>query len=168
MKITLTNGNAANGYITALKARGTTVVSSDPTMIVAEDSDSQDKYLKRTYPNAPKWIGSSAEARNWVLSKLAIYKDPLPQLRIGWIANKNQNTLDAALDLDVSMRVTVVAANNTGLGINEDFLVEAVRHTIDSGGKRHQVAIDLSPASVSAAFYTLDTSLLGTSTRLWY
>ena len=168
MKITLTNGNAADGYITLLKARGTTVVSSDATMIVAEDSDSQDKFFKRTFKSIPKWIPTSAEAQKWTDTRLAIYKDPMPQLSIGWTAGKNANTLSAALDLDISMRITVVAANNSGLGINEDFIVERVQHAISQGGKLHEVRFDLSPASISSGFFSLGTSLLGESTRLWY
>ena len=168
MKITLTNGNAADGFITLLKARGTTVVSSDASMIVAEDSDSQDKYLKRTYRNAPKWLPTSLEAQQWTNTRLAIYKDPMPQLRVGWIANKNANTLSAAMDLDISMRVTVIAANASGLGLNEDFLVERIQHSISQGGKLHDVSFDLSPASISSGFFSLGTSLLGASTRLWY
>ena len=92
----------------------------------------------------------------------------MPQLSIGWTAGKNTNTLDAALDLDISMRVTVVAANNAGLGINEDFIVERVQHSISQGGKLHDVRFDLSPASISSGFFSLGTSLLGASTRLWY
>jgi len=168
MQISITNGNAADGYITAFKARGTTVVSSDPTMLVAEDSDSQDKYLKRTYPSWPKWIPSSLEAQHWVNTKLSIYKDPMPQLVISWVANKNENTLEAALDLDISSRVTVVAANNTGLGINEDFLVENIHHRIEQGGKFQSTRLMLSPASASAGFFALDISKLSESTRLWY
>ena len=99
---------------------------------------------------------------------MAVYKDPLPQLVLSWTANKNENTLDAALDLDISKRVTVVAANNAGLGINEDFIVEHVMHEIKDGGKHQKTSVRLSAASASAGFFALGTSLLGTSTRLWY
>ena len=168
MKITLTNTSSTDGVITLLKARGTTVISSDPVLMVAEDATSQTAYLKRTYPNFPQWLPSSQEAQQWVNARLSIFKDPLPQLTIGWTATKNANTLAAALDLDVSMRVTVVAENNAGLGIDEDFFVEAIRHSISRGNTLHRVSMDLSPVSASSGFFSLGVSTLGQNTRLFY
>ena len=74
----------------------------------------------------------------------------------------------AALEAGISTRVTLVAANNSGLGINEDFFIENIRHKITEGNTYHHVTLELSPVSVTAGFFTLGHALLGTSTKLFY
>ena len=70
-------------------------------------------------------------------------------------------------DRDISERVTVVADNTADLSINRDFFIEAVRHQI-SANRLHQVTYLLSDAVQFSDFWVLNTSALGTSTRLAY
>ena len=168
MKISLSNTGATDGYITLLKARGTTVVTSDPALIIAEDATSQTAYAKRTYTSRAKWIPSSVDAQNWCNAQLSVYKDPQPRITISFTAGKDANHMYAALEAGISTRVTLVAANNSGLGINEDFFIENIRHKITEGNTYHHVTLELSPVSVTAGFFTLGHALLGTSTKLFY
>ena len=167
MKITLSNTGATDGYITALKARGTTVVTSDPAVIIEEDSTSQTAYFKRTYANRARWLPNTVAAKNWCLAQLSVYKDPQPILQLEFTAGKDASHLIAAFEVDISRRVTVVATGNAGLGINGDFFIERIRHRINNKFL-HRVVVTLSPAYVTAGFWTLGTGLLGSSTKLFY
>ena len=169
MKIQLTNNSGTAGFITLLKARGTTLTTSDPTLMIAEDATSQTAFKKRTYKSRAKWIPTSAEAQNWVNYNLSIFKDPMPRLTISFTAGKSTATLDAALYLDLSHKVTVTATgDNTLLGIDEDFYVENVRHQITEGNTLHRTIFELSPATATGGFWSLGNSYLGTETKLLY
>ena len=64
----------------------------------------------------------------------------------------------------INDRITLVANNDAGLGINADFFIEAEKHTIRPGGE-HIVTWDLSPAEGGySQFWVLNTGKLGTST----
>ena len=166
MKITLTNNHASLGaYITLLQARGTPLTRNDPILIREENSASQTKYGERTYPSRAEFIPSSSEALDWANYNLGIYKDPNPFLILTISGNRNHSLLVEALTRDISDRITIVATGNAGLGINEDFFIEAERHIIRAG--EHQVTWLLSPAADFSDFLILDTSLLDTG-RLAY
>ena len=57
--------------------------------------------------------------------------------------------------------------NTADLSINRDFFIEAVNHQI-SANRLHQVTYLLSDAVQFSDFWVLNTSALGTSTRLAY
>ena len=125
--------------------------------------------MKRTYRSRSKWLPTSAEAQNWVDYSLSIFKDPLPRLALSFTANKSGAELFAALDLDISDRVTVTAtSNNTKLGINTDFIVENIRHRVTEGNTLHQTTFELSAASGIAGFWALDYGNLDIDTKLNY
>ena len=65
------------------------------------------------------------------------------------------------------MKITVVGTGAAGLGVNEDFFIEAEKHSIDAS-RTHNVTWELSNAAKFSDFWVLDTSKLGTSTRLGY
>jgi hypothetical protein len=166
MKITLTNNGSQSAYVTLLQARGTPVTKDDPIKIRREDTTSQAAYGERTFVSRSPFIPDSSEADSWARYNLAIYKDPIPILRVRFAANDEVN-LNQALQREVSDRVTVVATGNAGLGINEDFFIEAIRHNIRRGGL-YWVEWDLSPVSGYSGFWVLGTSELGTGTVLGY
>ena len=169
MTIALTNNSITDGYITALKARGTTLVTSDPTRVSSEDSTSQTAFRKRTYKSKAKWFPSSAEAQNWTSYSLSIFKDPSPRLTISFTANKSAAMLAAALASDISHRITVTADSaRTVLGIDEDFIIENIRHKVSQGNTLHQTTFELSPASSSAGFWALGYGSLSDDTKLSY
>jgi len=167
MEITLTNNGSAPAYITKLQARGTAVTADDPASIKQEDATSQTAYGKRTWPARTKYIPDTDEALDWADFNLSIYKDPAAVLRMTYLANRDQNALDEMLDRDISDRVTVVAENTADLAINRDFFIEAVKHQI-SADRTHRVTYLLSDAVQFSDFWVLNTSALGTSTRLAY
>lgn len=167
MKITLTNNNATTpAYITLLQARGTPITVNDPIKVSSEDSASQTAYGKRTYINPAEWLANTDEADSYTQFVLSIYKAPIPVLTLTYNANRDATHMTEALARDVSDRITIVATNDAGLGINQDFFVEAIRHKVDAH-KVHWVEYDCSPASAFGGFFILDTSKLDTG-RLAY
>ena len=167
MDITLTNNGTVTAYITKLQARGTAISADDPASIKQEDATSQTAFGKRTWPSKTKFIPDTGEALDWADFNLSIYKDPTAVLQLSFFANRDTASLNEMLDRDISERVTVVAENNADLSIDRDFFIEGVRHQI-SANRLHQVTYLLSDAVQFSDFWVLNTSALGTSTRLAY
>jgi len=167
MEITLTNNTSATAYITKLQARGTAITADDPASIKQEDATSQTAFGKRTWPSKTKFIPDSGEALDWADFNLSIYKDPTAVLQLSYWANRDTNAINEMLDRDISERVTVVADNTADLSINRAFFIEGVRHQINAN-RLHQVTYLLSDAIQFSDFWVLNTSALGTQTRLAY
>jgi len=167
MEITLTNNGTVTAYITKLQARGTAITADDPASIKQEDATSQTAFGKRIWPSKTKFIPDTDEALDWANFNLAVYKDPTAVLQLSYFANRDTNALNEMLDRDISDRVTVVAANTADLSINRDFFIEGIRHQI-SANRLHQVTYLLSDAVQFSDFWVLNTSALGTQTRLAY
>ncbi|MDP6403083.1 MAG: hypothetical protein QF467_06005 [SAR202 cluster bacterium] len=167
MEITLTNNGSVTAYITKLQARGTAISADDPASIKQEDATSQTAFGKRTWPSRTKFIPDTGEALDWADFNLSIYKDPTAVLRMTYVANRDTNAINEMLDRDISERVTVVAENTADLSINRDFFIEAVQHQIGAD-RLHKVTYLLSDAVQFSDFWVLNTSALGTSTRLAY
>ena len=75
--------------------------------------------------------------------------------------------LAAALGRDISDRITLVANNDTGLGINEDFYIESEHHVVRPRDNTHTTRWTLSEVN-SIGQWTLGTAGLGNDTRLVY
>ena len=169
MAIAIANDHASLGaYITKLQARGTPVTGSDPALIIAEDSTSQTSFEKRTWPAPTPWIPDTAEALDWAVHNLSIYKDPIPLIKLSFVPRKDTTHKAALTDLDLSYRITLTANGKAGLGINEDFIIENMEHSIQATGQE-VATLTLSPASSYSGFWSLSVGdKLGTSSRLAY
>ena len=167
MDIALTNGHSGTVYVTKLQAQGHKVTVQDPVEITAIDATSQTAFGKRTYPHPGKFVPDTEEAQNWADFHVATWKDPVPLLRLTMVGNRSTATLTDIYAREISDLVTVVATNDAGLGINEDFFVEQVHHQLDAQ-LNHRATFTLSQASGYAGFFIVDASSLGNSTRLAY
>lgn len=167
MKITITNNGPSAGYLTLLQARGTPVTESNPIRVKAEDSASKTDFGERTWPLSTAFIPTSVQAQAYCDYLLGIYKAPIPVLMLRFSATKNQAFLTEALTRDVSDRITIVANNKSGLGVNEDFFVESISHTIRP--REHIVEYRCSPAQQSGGgYWVLGTSKFEVDARLFY
>jgi len=167
MDIALTNGHSGTVYITKLQAQGNPVTVKDPVEISASDSTSQTAFGKRSYPHPGKFIPDSSEAQNWADFHVAVWKDPVPLLRLTIVANRSTATLTDVFTREISDLVTVTASNDTGLGIAEDFFIEQIAHKLDAQ-LNHRAMFTLSQASGYAGFFIIGESSLGNTTRLAY
>jgi len=137
MKITLTNNHGSlTAFIgptggQALQARGTPVSRNDPMVLQVEDATSKTRYGKRVYPSAGKWFGTTSDAQSSINRLLTRLSVPQPRLLVTIPANRDETHLNQAMDRTISDRVTIVANNATGLGINQDFFIESERHQVD-------------------------------------
>ena len=168
MDIQITNNNANTAYLTTLQARGTVVTKNDTTMMVKSDSTSQTTFGKRTFNADAPFIPTSVEASNWCAYNLAIYKDPLQNIKVSFIANRNSATLDNTMSLDISNRITLDAHTKTGLfAADKDFFIESESHFVDRD-RTHTVEYQLSPASALGRFWVLGVSKLELETYIGY
>jgi hypothetical protein len=166
MRISLTNSSGSDGFITLLQARGTAIVESDPISIKCEDTTSQSKYRKRTFPIETRYIPSTEEAGyhcDWMLRR---HKDPQPIIPIRYHANRDVAHMAECIARDVSDRISLDASNNCNyLGVNSDFFVESIAHEVRDK-TQHFVSYQLSQADMG--YWILGTALLGIETRLIY
>lgn len=166
MLMTFTNNGSVDAYPTFMQARGTPTFAADPIPVLIEDETSKDAYYPRRYPFRPAFIPTIQGAEDLGRLIVATGKDPLPLPRITYLANRNATSLSAALRLNIGDRVTLVADNNTGMGItSRDFFIEWESHTVMSLYEK-QVTLQLSDAEVFSDFWVLGYSELGINTRL--
>jgi hypothetical protein len=167
MDIALENGHSATVYITKLQAQGNPVTAKDNFEVTASDSTSQTTFGKRTYPHPGKFVPNASEAQDWADFHIAAWKEPVPLLKLTLVGNRSTATLTDIMSRDISDLVTVTANNDTGLGINEGFFVEAVHHQLDAE-LNHRATMTLSQSSGYAGFWVLGSSSLDNATRLAY
>jgi len=168
MKVVLTNNHASlDGFMTVCQARGTPLAVSDPTSVYAEDSASQTKYGLRVLPQDEwaKWIPTSTEAQGWAYWMAAVFGEPVPMVRISATPNVDKAHFANLLAREVSDRITVKASTTkTQLGINEDFFIESISHTINPG-RYHEVHFQCAQAAQWSDAFTWGTTKWGTSAR---
>ena len=163
----LTNTGTQNGYVTLWSVFGTPIIAQDRTTVRVEDSASQTSFGRRTFKNPAEYIPNVQEATDWGLFQVSIYKDALQILRMTFNANRDGSHMAHALNRDVSDLITVQATSRSSLGISNVFFIEAENHQV-MDDKVHWVTWDLSPATGYGGFWVLNTSDLGTRTRLGY
>ena len=164
IKMVITNTAAVQAYLTALKVRGT-YFSQDSTITrKSTDETSIRDYQKRTLTLEGKFMSDSEQGQNACDYGLARFKDPqaLPQISIK--GNKAAATLKQVIVREISDRITV---QNTTLGLDTDFYINAMVHTISQRGLLHTVRYTLADAT-NEDFWILDYSVLDTNTKLGY
>lgn len=167
MKIVIENTGTRNGYVTLLQGRGVPVLASDPVIVSREDATSQTAYGERSYSNPGPFVPSVAEAEGWADINLRRYKDAHPVVSVTIYANRDATSFNEAAVRDINDRVTLRATGSGSLGINEAFYIEAEYHQVNQE-RKHQVVWSLSPATALGDFWVLNTSELGSRTRLMY
>tara|TARA_Y100000310_G_scaffold342714_1_gene447056 strand:+ start:1438 stop:3633 length:2196 start_codon:yes stop_codon:yes gene_type:complete len=164
MKMEIINNHATDTvFLTLLQGRGTGITRDDPARIMVETAATH----QRTFPSPPLHLPSVSEGFDWCNWHNGIFSNILPLLDIDVIANRSVAQMLQVLDRKLSDRITLVADNGTGLGINEDFFIEQMRHTVDPRRNIHTVRWGLSAAASQQA-WTLGSSDLGGETRLGY
>lgn len=167
-KLVFTNNNTtADAYLADLKAPGTGITRSDPVRVTAEDETSKTKFGPGVFPNPAQFLPDTDEAQKWADFHLSIYKDPLPIIAITVLGNKDGTHLAQVFQRDISDRITIVGTNRAGLGVNEDFFIEAEMHEL-TANLTHRVTYECSQAAKFSGFWALGSSRLGISTRLSY
>jgi len=153
--------------VTKLQARGTPVTLSDPIRLQAEDSTSQTAYDIRSWPHPGQYLPSVNEAQDYCDFVLSTFKDPTPILRVTIHANRDDAHLSEVMTRDVSERITITADNDAALGVDEDFFVENMEHSLDSQ-LNHTATYECSSVADFSGGWVLGTSKLGADAKLMY
>ena len=165
MAITLTNSaTGSDVYLTKIQARGTAVSTKNPCTVRTIDTASQTAHGERKYVAQTQFIPTTSEAQDWCDYQISIYGSPIEILTMNINSSDDDNRFQA-LVRDISDRITVVASNDTQMGVNADFFIEHEKHVVSDGGAKHLTTWRLSPASGGySQFWVLGTSVLGTNT----
>lgn len=77
------------------------------------------------------------------------YAADRPIVSMGFTATRSQQLREFAATVDLSDRIRIDADGPAGLGIDAEFFVEAVTHTLQSGTRLWQTVVECSPATDS-------------------
>ena len=174
MKITITNNHGSSlASLTLVQAKGVPVILNEPTSVQVDDTPSQTDYGIRTFELDSPWL-MFGEAQGYVNFVVERYKERRPILTVSFVANKSPEHMEAALDREISDLIRVIANNNSELGIEDGFHIEAIHHRIEQGGLLHTVTWELalanpdliSDGSGDPGVWQLGVSTLGNDTTL--
>jgi hypothetical protein len=128
--ITLTS-TGGDAIVSEIFLYANPVQSSGTVQVVIENSASIAKYGLRTMPasESPVWANQNdAEAIGSLI--IAHRSGLLPNIQMR-VLNANSNRLEQQLSRNISDRVTV---QDDATGLNADFFIEQVKHSISAGG----------------------------------
>lgn len=166
MRMLFNNTGTRLGYITFSQVRGVPLLSQEPVSV--SQTSTSTIYGTRTLPFNGRWIPNVNQAKDWADWNLQVYEDPTIHLEMTYLANRSDAHLTQAIVRDLSDRITIVATGTrSNLGFGRDFYIEAIKEVID-GDRTHTVTYLLSEAIQRSDLWVLNTSDLGTRTRLHY
>ena len=123
---------AAGAVIENLALRAKPVKKTVTVIVEDEDATSIAAYGRRSL-SRPKIMTNLNVARDIAAAYIGRLKDPL--VTVGFPVNNGHDTrLREALSREISDRVTVIEAD---AGLNRDFHIENIRHTVRAAGKSH-------------------------------
>jgi hypothetical protein len=163
---TLKNNSATAGYVSLLQARGYGTYLYDPIEYVAQDTTSinQNGYGELTLDM--KYQSSIDNAKAIADVVLQQDKEPRTYLNsLSFIANTDDKLMMSFLYLDIGDMVYVKESNTA---IDGYFFIQGIKFTIQQGGIIRFTWKVVEALSLDTAYWILDTSTLGISTKLGY
>lgn len=161
-KITVTNNDAANVYLTLLKVRGKLYSTNERLEIVEEDAISKAAYGERHLPISLPYYQSSDVMRDIADHQLATKKDPWSGYRVTLVGDAD-DILTQILARKISDRITL---QNATYNIDDDFYIDKMEHKVGED-KIHRCRWMLSKAD-DQFYWVMDVSQLDITTRLAY
>lgn len=150
--------------ITALQLRGTPLTTFNPR--VAESVNGDSVYSYKVAPERVSYSLVDTDNDAQAIADYRVYKNSTALTafdKLGWVANKTTARMTNALASEIGDRITV---SDSWLGHSADYFIAGMHHTIVWGGEHtHNVSLTLKPAE-RENFWILNTSALGTNTRL--
>lgn len=159
------NTGTRNAYLTTLNVRGVPLLRQDRVLVSATSTGTA--FGTRTHPSKAEFIPDANEAKDWADWNSAVYGTPAVRFSMQFIANRTTAMLTQAATREISHRITIVATGSGNLGMTREVYIEAMRHIIDSD-RTHTVIYYLSDGTQLSDGWALNTSDLGTRTRLMY
>lgn len=117
------------------------------TSVQRDDVTSQDDHNAiRTHRSASQLFASTSDATAYANLILDRYAADRPILAMSFFASKSPAYRQQALERRINDRITLVANNTSGLGISQDFFIEAITHRWSNGNTLWETTWQLSPA----------------------
>lgn len=130
-----------------IEVSGIPLVQADAVNVQADDYDSQDDHNSiRTYQNSANLFGSTADAQTYADLVLSVHATDRPILSLSFYASKSAAYRSQAFKRRVGDRITLVADNTTGMGVDQDFYIESIGHRWSHGTRLWETTWELSPA----------------------
>jgi hypothetical protein len=156
-KLTITNNDAADVYLTLMKLRGTLAMDSNPITVLEEDSDSQDDYGKRRFYLDTDWLQTASEIGYHAANALASYKDTR---RILWVSIYNNPAYQFGADL-----YDQISIDSTEWNIDADYIITYIEHEYKRG--KIKTTMRLEPVGAASNYWIFTTELGETSILGW-
>ncbi len=132
---------------TNIEVTGIPIVEGSAVSVEVNDVTSQDDHNAiRTYVNPANLFANTDDATTYANLVLARYADDRPILSISFFPVKSAAYRAQAIRRRVSDKITLVAENNSGLGISQDFFIESISHKFSHGTTLWETTWELSPA----------------------
>jgi hypothetical protein len=126
---------------------GTPPVANGVDTVQVDDTDSQDDHNAiRTYVNDGNLFATEADADTWADLIIATHADDRPIINLSFYATRSTGYRMQAVRRRVGHKITVIATNNAGLGISQDFFIENIKHRWSNGVHLWETTWELSPA----------------------
>ena len=133
----LTQDEAQPAYVTKLIIRGQPLVPLETITLFAKDAASISKYGRRSYSLSTQYSLNQDDTQVILNTILADNKDPrVNNLSITFQNLKPGAYKDSVIAADISTRITLI---NTLLGLDGDFFINNVKHTVIEGGTSYTV-----------------------------
>lgn len=133
--LTLTAGGTAT-VVNSIRIRGNPLPIVRTYRVVAEDTSSVGTFGRKSWPGTAPWA-NRYDARAIADKVVAVYAQPRPTVTLS-IAGIDAAHLTRILNTRVSDRITI---RNDELGLNRDFHVETITHTITKLGVLHKLTV---------------------------
>ena len=125
---------------THLEATGIPIIKGDDVTTRVEDLDSQLKYGVLSWENTANLFRSPSDAEAYGQYILDRYAERHPILSLTYVASQDELYYGQAKARRVGDRIAIIADNGSGLGIAQDFFIEAISHRVVRG--RHEVGYE--------------------------
>lgn len=152
--LTLTAGGGG-ALVQGMRLRATPLPVARTVQIVQEDAASVATFTRQKWDGEAPWA-NQYDALAVAQRIVAVYSQPRPSVTFS-VANANAAHLTAILTRKISDRITV---RNDELGLNADFFVESITHTIVKNGLIHTLTLgcqQVDPVQPTNVF-TFDTA----------
>lgn len=132
--LTATAGGGGAQISTGLRLRGTALTQGSTQQFTAIDAISQAKYEINQWPDPSAPWAYFYDAQAIVDQMVSTYAYPAPTVQFQIEGRLSAGTHARIIATDVGDRITVV---NDEMGMNDDFHIEQVTHTVQQLGVRH-------------------------------
>ncbi|MBO3751523.1 hypothetical protein J5X84_36085 [Streptosporangiaceae bacterium NEAU-GS5] len=133
--------------VTDIQVTGIPLVPGDTVSVQADDTTSQDRHKAiKTYRNPADLFASPTAALTYAQLVLDTHATDRPIMAMSFVANKTAAHRMQAVRRRIGDKIYLVADNNSGLGIDQEFFIESITHRFSAGARAWEVTWQLSPA----------------------